>query len=142
MPTGQVFRWHWRAITQPSATRAAVPKSNSSAPSRAARTTSRPLFMPPSTRSRARDRSPLAVSAWWVSGRASSQGKPVCLSEPSGLAPVPPSPPQTSTTSAPPLTTPQAMVPMPGWATSLTETRQRGLTSFRSKMSWARSSML
>src|ERR1700675_1847498 len=32
MPTGQVLRWHWRAMTQPIARSEAVPKPNSSAP--------------------------------------------------------------------------------------------------------------
>src|SRR5207249_7693466 len=36
IPVGQVFKWHWRAMAQPIATRAAVPKPYASAPSRAA----------------------------------------------------------------------------------------------------------
>ena len=35
-PVGQVSRWHWRAMSQPIATSAAVPNANSSAPSSAA----------------------------------------------------------------------------------------------------------
>ena len=42
MPTGQVLAWHCRAITQPSATSAAVPNPYSSAPSAAAIAMSRP----------------------------------------------------------------------------------------------------
>ena len=46
-PTGQVFRWHTRIMMQPSATSGAVAKPNSSAPSKAAMTTSRPVFKLP-----------------------------------------------------------------------------------------------
>ena len=47
MPTGQVFRWQTRIITQPRTTSGAVAKPNSSAPSSAAMTTSRPgLHLP------------------------------------------------------------------------------------------------
>ena len=42
MPTGQVSRWQTRIITQPETTSGAVAKPNSSAPSSAAMTTSRP----------------------------------------------------------------------------------------------------
>ena len=45
-PTGQVLLWHCRTMMQPIATRLAVPMPNSSAPSMAAITTSRPVFMP------------------------------------------------------------------------------------------------
>ena len=48
-PTGQVFRWQTRIMMQPSATSGAVAKPNSSAPSSAAMTTSRPVFSWPST---------------------------------------------------------------------------------------------
>jgi hypothetical protein len=48
-PTGQVFRWHLRIMMQPSTTSGAVAKPNSSAPSRAPMTTSRPVFIWPST---------------------------------------------------------------------------------------------
>src|SRR6266567_2591163 len=56
MPTGQVFRWHWRAMTHPMARREAVPKPNSSAPRIAAKTISRANFRPPSTRRERRER--------------------------------------------------------------------------------------
>ena len=49
MPTGQVFRWHLRIMMQPSTTSGAVAKPNSSAPSSAPTTTSRPVFIWPST---------------------------------------------------------------------------------------------
>ena len=60
IPVGQVSRWHCRAMSQPSATRMAVPKPNSSAPSSAAMTMSRPLRRPPSVRRVARSRRPRA----------------------------------------------------------------------------------
>ena len=56
MPTGQVFRWQTRIRMQPSATSGAVAKPNSSAPSRAAITTSRPVLSPPSVCTRIRPR--------------------------------------------------------------------------------------
>ena len=43
-PTGQVLRWHFRIMVQPSAMRGAVLKPNSSAPSKAAITTSLPVI--------------------------------------------------------------------------------------------------
>ena len=42
-PTGQVFRWHLRIMMQPAAISGAVAKPNSSAPSSAPITTSRPV---------------------------------------------------------------------------------------------------
>src|SRR5947208_400947 len=48
-PTGQVLRWHTRIMMQPAAISGAVEKPNSSAPSSAPTTTSRPVRMPPST---------------------------------------------------------------------------------------------
>ena len=59
MPTGQVFRWHLRIMMQPMATSGAVAKPNSSAPSSAPMTTSRPVFSPPSTCSAMRERKPV-----------------------------------------------------------------------------------
>ena len=47
-PTGQVLRWHLRIMMQPAAISGAVEKPYSSAPSRAAITTSRPVRRPPS----------------------------------------------------------------------------------------------
>ncbi len=43
-PTGQVSRWHTRIMMQPDTTSGAVAKPNSSAPSSAATTTSRPVL--------------------------------------------------------------------------------------------------
>ena len=99
MPTGQVSRWHTRIITQPDTTSGAVAKPNSSAPSSAPITTSRPVFSCPSTCTTMRSRSPLTSSVCWVSARPNSQGAPACFSDVSGLAPVPPSCPEISTTS-------------------------------------------
>ena len=90
MPTGQVLLWHCRAILQPAATSAAVPKLNSSAPSSAAITTSRPVLKPPSTRTRTRPRRPLTSSVCCVSARPTSHAPPAFLIELSGEAPVPP----------------------------------------------------
>ena len=59
----------------------------------------------------------------------------------SGDAPVPPSVPDSITTSASPFTTPAAIVPTPVVATSFTDTSARGFTCLRSKMSCARSSI-
>ena len=118
-----------------------MPKPNSSAPSRAATSTSRPVLKPPSTRTLQRERRLLATRACWVSARPSSQGTPPCLIEDSGLAPVPPSAPEIMTTSASDLTTPAAIVPTPASATSLTDTSAVGLACLRSNTSWARSSI-
>ena len=91
MPTGQVSRWQTRIMMQPDTTSGAVAKPNSSAPSRAAITTSRPVFSCPSVCTTMRSRRPLSSSVCCVSARPSSQGPPACLSDVSGLAPVPPS---------------------------------------------------
>ena len=61
-PTGQVLLWHWRTMMHPIATSDAVPMPKSSAPSMAAITTSRPVLMPPSVRSRTVWRSRLSIS--------------------------------------------------------------------------------
>ena len=73
-PTGQVSRWQTRIITQPATTSGAVAKPNSSAPSSAATTTSRPVFIWPSTCTTIRSRRPLASSVCWVSARPISHG--------------------------------------------------------------------
>ena len=57
---------------------------------------------------------------------------PACLIDDSGLAPVPPSWPLMSTSSALPLATPAATVPTPTSETSFTETFTPGLAHFRS----------
>ena len=104
-------------------------------------TTSRPVFICPSTWTTIRSRSPLASRVCWVSARPSSQGIPACFCEVSGVAPVPPSWPEMRTTSEWALATPAATVPTPTSATSFTWTRAGGLADFRSWMSWAMSSM-
>ena len=97
MPVGQVSRWHWRAMSQPIATSAAVPKPYSSAPRSAAITTSRPVWSPPSVRRTTRSRRPWRTRTWWASARPSSHGAPTDLIDESGLAPVPPAWPQIRT---------------------------------------------
>ncbi len=131
-PTGQVLEWHWRTMMQPMAIRLAVPMPYSSAPSMAAITTSRPVRMPPSVRSRTKWRRPLRVSTWWASDRPISQGQPAYLIEVWGEAPVPPTWPAIRITSALALATPAAMAPMPVMETSFTVTRASGLICFRS----------
>ena len=103
--------------------------------------TSRPVFIWPSTCITIRSRSLLRSSVCWVSARPSSHGAPACLIDVSGAAPVPPSCPLISTTSACALATPAATVPTPTSDTSLTCTRAAGLAFFRSWISWARSSI-
>ena len=74
-PTGQVLRWHLRIMMQPAAIRGAVAKPNSSAPSSAPITTSRPVRKPPSTCTTMRLRSRSRTSVWWVSARPISHGR-------------------------------------------------------------------
>ena len=81
IPVGQVSRWHWRAMSQPIATSAAVPNANSSAPRSAATSRSRPVWSPPSVRSATRSRRSLRSRTWWTSARPSSHGAPTCLIE-------------------------------------------------------------
>ena len=140
-PTGQVSRWQTRIMMQPLTTSGAVAKPYSSAPSSAAMTTSRPVLSWPSACTTIRSRRPLSSSVCWVSARPSSHGPPACLSEVSGEAPVPPSCPETSTTSACAFETPAATVPMPTSETSFTWMRADGLAFLRSWISCARSSM-
>ena len=140
-PTGQVSRWQTRIMTQPATISGAVAKPYSSAPSSAATTTSRPVRIAPSTCTVIRSRKPLSSNVCWVSARPISHGVPACLSEFSGEAPVPPSCPEISTTSACALATPAATVPTPTSLTSFTCTRACSLAFFRSWISCARSSI-
>ena len=80
-PTGQVLRWHLRIMMQPSTTSGAVAKPNSSAPSSAPITTSRPVFIWPSACTRMRPRRRFSTSVCCVSARPSSHGVPACLIE-------------------------------------------------------------
>ena len=113
-------------------TRGAVAKPNSSAPSIQAMATSRPVISLPSVSSTTRERRPLAIRVWWASARPSSQGRPALWMEVRGAAPVPPSWPEISTTWAPALATPAAMVPTPASLTSFTQMRAWRLAFFRS----------
>ena len=131
-PTGQVLEWHCRTMMQPIATSDAVPMPNSSAPSIAAITTSRPVLSPPSVRSRTRWRSRFSCKTWCVSDSPISQGRPAYLMLVCGLAPVPPEWPETRIASAIALATPAAMVPMPERLTSFTQTLASGLICLRS----------
>ena len=76
-----------------------------------------------------------------TSARPVSQGDPAYLMDESGLAPVPPSPPEMRMTSAPAFATPAATVPTPDSETSFTLILARGLMHLRSNMSCFRSSM-
>ena len=108
-PTGQVLRWHTRIMMHPEATSAALAKPNSSAPSSAAIATSRPVLSWPSVSTWMRPRRPFITRICWVSASPSSHGTPACLIECSGEAPVPPSCPLISTTSALAFATPAAI---------------------------------
>ena len=135
MPTEQVLRWHLRSMMQPMTTIGAVAKPNSSAPSRQAMATSRPVLSWPSVCTTMRPRRSLPTSTCCVSATPSSQGMPAYLMPDSGAAPVPPLSPEISTTSPWPLETPAAIVPTPNSATSLTCTRACGLLFLRSWIS-------
>jgi hypothetical protein len=140
-PTGQVSRWQTRIMMQPETISGAVAKPYSSAPSSAAMTTSRPVFIAPSTWTVIRSRSPLSSSVCCVSASPISHGRPACFNDVNGAAPVPPSCPEMSTTSACAFDTPAATVPTPTSETSFTCTRAWSLAFFRSWMSCLRSSI-
>ena len=132
MPTGHVFRWQARIMMQPAAISGAVEKPTSSAPSSAATTTSRPVFICPSAWTQTRERRSLSTSVCCVSARPISHGTPADWSDESGEAPVPPSWPEIRMWSAFAFATPAATVPTPTSATSLTEMRAPGLAQRRS----------
>ena len=119
-------------MMQPVAIRGAVEKPNSSAPSIAPTSTSRPVRMPPSTWTTIRERRSFRSRVCWVSARPISHGTPACWIDDRGEAPVPPSWPAITTWSAPALATPAATVPTPASAASLTETVARGFAARRS----------
>ena len=121
-PTGQVFLWQTLAITHPSAIIATDPNPYSSAPKRAAITTSHPVLSPPSVLKSTLSRRLLSRSDLCTSAKPSSQGNPACLMELKGEAPVPPSWPEICITSAFALLTPAAIVPIPISETSFTLT--------------------
>ncbi len=128
-------------MMQPSTTSGAVAKPNSSAPRIAPITTSRPVFIWPSTWTAIRPRNLFKTSVCCVSARPSSQGVPACLMDDQGEAPVPPSWPAMVTWSDLPFDTPAAMVPTPTSDTSFTEISALGLEFLRSWISCARSSI-
>ena len=132
IPTGQVLRWQTRIMMQPIAISGAVEKPNSSAPSSAPTTTSRPVLIWPSTSIVIRLRRSLSSNVCWVSARPISHGTPADCTEDCGEAPVPPSWPDTVTWSALALATPAATVPTPTSETSLTDTELPGLAQRRS----------
>ena len=104
----------------PDATRGAVEKPNSSAPSKQAIATSLPVFNCPSHSITTLLLKSFKTNVCWASAIPSSHGNPACLSEVSGEAPVPPSKPDINITSALALATPAAIVPTPTSETSLT----------------------
>ncbi len=132
IPTGQVFRWQARIITQPVAISGAVAKPISSAPSSAATTTSRPVLSWPSVWTQILERRSFMTSVCCVSASPISHGTPADWIDESGEAPVPPSWPEMTTWSALHLATPAATVPTPISETSLTETCASGLPQRRS----------
>ena len=132
MPAGQVSRLHTRIMQQPMVTRGAVAKPNSSAPSIQAMATSRPVISLPSASMTTWVRRPFLMRVWWASATPSSQGRPAPMMEFRGAAPVPPSWPEMSTTWAPALATPAAMVPTPASDTSFTLMRALRLAFFMS----------
>ena len=140
-PTGQVFRWHFRIIMHPSVTNAAVATPHSSAPSKVAIAMSRPVFNCPSVCKTTRLLNLFFTSVWCASANPSSHGRPACLMELIGEAPVPPSLPAISTTSAFALATPAAIVPTPAFDTSFTLIRAALLAFFKSNINCAKSSM-
>ena len=100
-------------MMQPVTTSGAVAKPNSSAPSSAPITTSRPVFIWPSTCTAMRPRRRFSTSVCCVSASPSSHGVPACLIDDPGDAPVPPSWPAIVTWSAFAFATPAATVPTP-----------------------------
>ena len=90
-PKGHVSRLHTRIMAHPRATRGPVAKPNSSAPSRHAIATSRPVRSLPSASTVIRERRSLRSSVWCASATPSSQGRPAWRIDVLGAAPVPPS---------------------------------------------------
>ena len=127
---------------QPSASRAAVPNENSSAPSSAAmQDVAAGLQAAVHAQAHAAAQA-LAREHLLGLGEAELPRQARVLDRGrAGEAPVPPSAPAIWTTSAPAFTTPAATVPTPDDATSFTETSAEGFTCRRSKISCARSSI-
>ena len=132
MPTGQVFEVagsaHHDAAGRGQQERRAE-RPNSSAPSSAARTTSRPVFRPPSTWSRTRPAKPAAGRASrCVSARPISHGRPDVLDrgQRRGAGPAV-RPRRRGRCRRGPSTTPARSLPTPISDTSLTETSRVGV---------------
>ena len=132
IPTGHVFKWHLRIIMQPMAMSGMVANPNSSAPSNAAMTTSRPVCNFPSVCNRTRLRKSFITNTCCVSASPNSHGMPACLIDVSGDAPVPPLSPLMRIESACAFATPAATVPTPTSETSFTEIFACGFTLFKS----------
>ena len=128
-------------MIQPEATKGAVAKPNSSAPSKAAMATSRPVFNCPSHSNTTRLLKSFKINVCCASAKPSSQGIPVCCKEVRGAAPVPPSYPEIRITSALALATPAAIVPTPTSETNFTLMRASRLAFFKSNMSCDKSSI-
>ena len=107
-------------MIQPEAIKGAVEKPNSSAPSKAAIATSRPVFIWPSHSITTLPRKSFITSVCCASAIPSSHGNPACFKEVKGDAPVPPSYPEINITSAFAFATPAAIVPTPTSETSFT----------------------
>ena len=125
-PTGHVFRWQARIITQPVATSAAVPNPISSAPSKpgdqhVAPRHELPVGLDPDPGAKLVQHERLRVSA-----RPISQGIPAQRIDERGDAPVPPSDRRSARWSAFAFATPAATVPAPASATSFTGTSASG----------------
>ena len=103
--------------------------------------TSSPVLSPPSTCKRILWRKLFSTNAACVSAKPSSHGLPTFFTEVIGAAPVPPSYPEMVIKSAWALTTPQAITPIPGSETNLTEINAPGFTCFKSKINCAKSSI-
>ena len=140
-PTGQVFKWHLRIMMQPSVTNAAVATPHSSAPNKVAIAISFPVFNCPSVCKTTRLRNLFFTKVCCASAKPSSHGKPACLIELIGDAPVPPSLPAINTTSALAFATPAAIVPTPAFETSFTLIRAALLAFFKSNINCAKSSI-
>jgi hypothetical protein len=126
MPTEQVLRWHLRSITQPSTMSAPVATPNSSAPSSArdddvARGAQPAVDLQPD---------PIAQAVLHQHllrlGQPELPGRPACLMDESGEAPVPPSSPEMVTPPRPPWRRPRRPCRRPTSLTSFTLMRAAG----------------
>ena len=125
---------------QPEATNGAVANPNSSAPNRHAIATSRPVFNCPSHSKTILFLKSFITKVCCASAIPSSHGKPACLNDVKGDAPVPPSNPEIKTTSALAFATPDATVPTPTSETNFTlmENHNYSLSDLENMMPWER----